>query len=219
MSDVINATELKRIDNKTVNLVNGFVHNTQKLLPINNAYYTIPESINRMILMFYFIDNNIFDVCNTNKNVINDNGRIFRLKSFGRGYINAGDSNGKKSGTFAIKINDMTIGKYVYIGITSDISNCTKDQSMGHYRKGNTYFVYGSKGWGYGKTSRTIGYKDCFAFKGWNKGDITKMVWNEKGELIYFINDKQIGTINIQTGLTYHPCVGRIADDMELEIV
>lgn len=52
---LFDAAVLKKINAKTMNLINGFVHNVQILLPADNSYYNIPELIVQIILMFYHI--------------------------------------------------------------------------------------------------------------------------------------------------------------------
>ena len=48
--------ELKYCDNRTVNLVNGYIHNAQRLLPWSqNSYFIIPEIIHRICLAFYWL--------------------------------------------------------------------------------------------------------------------------------------------------------------------
>ena len=47
---------LKHCDNKTMNLVHGFVHDAQRLLPCKqNSYFIIPEIIHHVCLSFYWI--------------------------------------------------------------------------------------------------------------------------------------------------------------------
>ena len=55
MAQVINIAEIKKIDTRTKHLLYGFIHNTQTLLPTNNAYYNIPDLIVHLCLMFYYI--------------------------------------------------------------------------------------------------------------------------------------------------------------------
>ena len=48
--------QLKNCDTKTRNIVNGYIHEAQQLFPWNeNSYFIIPQLINHICLLFYWI--------------------------------------------------------------------------------------------------------------------------------------------------------------------
>ena len=63
-------TKLKHFDKRTKLLINGYIHEHQKLLPWRtNSYYTIPELVNHICLSFYF-DGGIFNQNNHGNNLL-----------------------------------------------------------------------------------------------------------------------------------------------------
>ena len=54
--------QIKFIEQTTKNLVNGFVHESQSLLPKDNHYFIIPSLVIYTIL-YYFYDPERFDQC------------------------------------------------------------------------------------------------------------------------------------------------------------
>ena len=209
--------ELKKINPLIQLTVFGYSRRSQKLLSaIDNPYYIIPELVVYTILYFYY-QPPAFNVCSINdKDVLLNDGKIFSIKSLPMGYINAGDSNGKKTGTFTIKIREMDV--WVVIGITSNIDNCKKDKRMHEHVDGKTYFVYGNDT-GHGGARQSGNKKPNFRHPGFKHGDAIKIEWNERGEFKAYTNDAEIGTMEIEKGLIYYPCVCRKRrGDVELEI-
>ena len=78
---------------------------------------------------------------------------------------------------------------------------------MMSYEDGETYFVFEGKSNGsLGKTKRDL--SPTFTIPSWEPEDVMTIKWDSnEGTFIYYRNDKQEGTMDIDKGLIYYPCV------------
>ena len=151
-----------------------------------------------------------FDICTTNMDVIKDNGRIFKADDSISNPVSVGCSNGSIKGVFTVKIKTQP-GDDLGFGITSEMSNITKSYWMSFW-EGKTYYVYGYQAFQNGEGR--IDMKQAFA-----AGDVVKIQWDDVGNLTYYVNDTEIGIIDIEKGLTYYPCFCRYKGEVDLEII
>ena len=197
-------------------LVSGFVREEiedKHKLPIpQEIKHLISDVLNQM-------NSFILNVCTINKDVIKQNGRVFKteVNSSENRCVSAGDSKARTSGTFTIKI--ITIQTYIAVGITSAISNITDCQrQMYSWKAGKTYYVHGGNSDGY---CYEAGMSLKWKHSGFKEGDIIKVEWNDIGNLRFYTNGKEIGKIDIVEDLAYHPCVQHYHrhGKIELELV
>ena len=214
MSSLTSPIELKRIDNGTVKLVNGFIRNTQRIMQL-----TLPEPIHLIIIEYYDVSFR-FNIC-LNKDLLKNDGKIFHSYSNNKLYrhnINAGCLNGAKIGNFKFKINKCD---FLGVGITSDISNCASIQWMYNYSAGITYYVYHeSSKYASGWTAK--GSKAFSTASKLKSGDPMRIEWDSnQGIFEYYRNNEKEGSMKIAQGLIYYPCVCRMWDakDVEIEIL
>ena len=66
MATTLSLEDIKNIDRETKCIVTGFVKDVQKLLPLDNVYYTIPTLIIHWIILYYFQPDS-FDPTNCGK--------------------------------------------------------------------------------------------------------------------------------------------------------
>ena len=81
MSKVSSEKKLGNIDDECILIIDGFIREAQSLLPRENTFYNIPPSITHIILLFYYIQMDEFELfpsCFTpsddNKTVIKTDG-------------------------------------------------------------------------------------------------------------------------------------------------
>ena len=77
--------KLNEIDKRTQLIIFGFVRESQKILPCNTSFYTIPSLIIHIILSFYF-EADYFDKFASNIEITED-GKKMRVKS-ANGWVN-----------------------------------------------------------------------------------------------------------------------------------
>ena len=212
MSSLASPVDLKKIDDETVNLVNGFIRNAQETLKL-----TIPKPINLIVMTFYH-EPIRFDICSRDEDMIKNDGKIFYAPSTYTN-ISAACSKGTKIGSLSLKVNKFN-GYGIGIGITTDINNCTFSDWIFNYSLGITYYIYVLKTYkGYAWVAQASSAE--FRVPQWIYGDLMRIEWDSnKGIFEYYNNDDKVGTINIKKGLIYYPCVCRHSEEeIEIEIV
>lgn len=199
-------------------ILSGFIR--QKVESLHDLI--IPNEVKQLIadILIEIMRSFVLDTVSTDKNIISDNGTLFKVTNNIRGGFSAGDSNGRKTGRCIIKIVKLSPKNMVQIGITSDITNITKKGSantsdMCYMNSGKTYYVWGSNKAGNGFE---VGRRIHFSHSGWTDGDIVRMEWNESGDISYYTNDIFIGKIAVHKDLIYHPCVCRCTSEGDVEL-
>ena len=130
----LNFEEIKLIDQKTRNIVFGFIRNSQSLLPKSQTYYNIPPIVYHCCLLFFWLK--IIPISFSNKYKSNYN--IIKLidnnKAIQKSYVNvdkypyiALDIEPMSDGIHCFRITINGKNDWAIIGIHCDIKNASKD--------------------------------------------------------------------------------------------
>ena len=210
--------DVRKIEQKSKNLVFGYVRNVQRSFPTNIVYYTIPTLITHWILLYYYIWEKIDeDNCAPEYALSKDN-RVITLQqnwSSGAVYFKKVLKSGIHRWKFRILyVNDehywMTIGVFKTKTDKSRVSACRVDNFSEEYGYGwLVNYQQISARW-----SR-YGHRDCKA------GDIIQMILNlNDWTLRYILNGKDLGVAwnNIEK-TTYKAVVSANNKDDSIEFV
>ena len=208
----------KKLNENTLNVVNGYIRKKQLLLPfLENNYYIIPSLVIHLILLYYF-DGEYFATNPVVYEISNDRKIIKKTMS-------------KWGPSIYGNISIPSTGKGVYFwifkilhpctsttfGITSDINNDEQFWSVAsNSNYGAMYAGHkASKGkmeWGYPK------------FTNFEVGTLVKMELNlSRKELIFYIDDKCLGPVytNIDVGedIKYKMAIDMIHLNGEIQFI
>ena len=164
----------KNVDNKTINIVFGFIRRCQMLLPNNNPLYNIPSLVEHLCICYYWIreyftsHGNIITL-NENKNIAISKGDMWDTNTV---YGNIDIDDKPKLYIWLIKLYSKTYSAYFGLD-SSNKQFCNDDFSQ--YQHNCSEF--------YGKTER-------------NENDVIKMELNVLNKtLVFYINDEYQGIV------------------------
>ena len=199
MAQLFNLSELKNIDKKTRYIVDGFIHESQALFPTDNVYYNIPELINQICLIFYYIQECWDEELCKKHFVINDNTIVLKCavgdeyNGWNRRYKNAFLSQDITEGIhhYRFKIVNKDVGYGLDIGIckTSKM-NALSDYFTKQHENGYAYNCVGGELYG-GFSSNKM---TTFVRQRCGTNDtIDIFIDLDKSEIRYTVNDKDLG--------------------------
>ena len=188
---LLTISDCRKIEKRIVYVVNGFIHESQELLPANNVYYNIPELIIQICLIFYHIKE-YWDPewCNINfdidGNVISPNQQCGTYRT---AFLYQCISKGAHHWQFKILVKGPSNGIDIGICKTSQLSMAVK-----------SYFTrIKSNGYAYNCTGMVLysiekNKNPSFNIKRCREGDIIDMYVDfNKAEIKFSVNDEDLG--------------------------
>ena len=212
--------KIKDVDQRTNDVVNGYLRNQQSLLPYtDNPYYLIPSLVIHLILSFYF-DPEYFESDSNGYYKVSDDGKTvqkaggsYNCSVYGHAVIPS-HLGGIYEWTFKIIVEGISIS----IGITADIHKTFKKGFWRNTNHSNYAAVYSGH-----KASKNE-FKYGYPIERIRDGDIVKMHLDlNKKQLIFWINDKDLGpawkNIDVGEDIQYKMAIVATSGKIKLELM
>ena len=226
-TDNFELAKLSSVSSQSKFLFDGYIRKQQNMWKdTNNPYYQIIESIQHIILTFWYCGFH-FDVYTPTRSGeldVSNNGKlieVWKTRHFGRNLsniynVNAGYSLGHSRGVhkFKIRVNEMR--KFDF-GITTDLDNAKGTKAFFDY-KGWSAFV------GFTESSGTLCYgnevsfnnTDCVVQDG---TEIMLLLDCDYWKIEFFVNSQFFTWCGIEKDKRYYVCLSFETHDCEIEVV
>eukprot|EP01084_Bolivina_argentea_P297262 512103_1 len=186
----------KQIDDKTKNIVYGYIRRYRKLLPNDIIYYDIPSLVQHLCISYYWTPKEYFTYhgihmsVNTARNVATMNKEGYNPEGVTvYGNIDIDDSLLIYKWSFKIIHDDDSA---MSIGIDSSNKPEKFCNNTFVFENSNDFYAIRNNGWKY--SFLIANEEESEPYSGWTQGDTVKMELNTMQKTLgYYVNDKYHG--------------------------